>query len=295
MGKLVCDLCGSDDLIKSEGVFVCQGCGAKYSVEEARQMMGVAAPAPAPTPEPAANEASPVQDLLMGLVGFLAQEAQKASAPQTPAEINNIVCDSWKKAVSEYKAIEHPTQEQHQVMVDRAKECLGALDAAALSQPDAVVQAAVIYTNCKEICSSARGLKYHVQNEKGEWDKKGLGAFDKMELPGQSASWDAKYQEQHDYLVADYLRQNPELLERRTQLSAQEAQLEEQLGELKDEKRGKGFFNFDAKREVKERMEPVKQELGQVRSQLREIENASDKHVRQLIEAMRSQMKLIDL
>ena len=32
-------MCGSTDLIKQDGVFVCQSCGCKYSVEEAKKMM----------------------------------------------------------------------------------------------------------------------------------------------------------------------------------------------------------------------------------------------------------------
>lgn len=39
MKKLVCEMCGGADLIKQDGVFVCQNCGTKYSVEEARKMM----------------------------------------------------------------------------------------------------------------------------------------------------------------------------------------------------------------------------------------------------------------
>lgn len=39
MKKIVCEMCGSSDLVKKEGVFVCQSCGVKYSVEEAKQMM----------------------------------------------------------------------------------------------------------------------------------------------------------------------------------------------------------------------------------------------------------------
>lgn len=39
MKQLVCEMCGSTDLIKQDGVFVCQACGTKYSVEEARKMM----------------------------------------------------------------------------------------------------------------------------------------------------------------------------------------------------------------------------------------------------------------
>ncbi|MGN0691286.1 MAG: hypothetical protein ACI4K7_02940 [Oscillospiraceae bacterium] len=39
MKQLTCEMCGSTDLIKQDGVFVCQGCGCKYSVEEARALM----------------------------------------------------------------------------------------------------------------------------------------------------------------------------------------------------------------------------------------------------------------
>ncbi len=39
MKPLTCEMCGSNNLIKQEGVFVCQSCGTKYSVEEARKMM----------------------------------------------------------------------------------------------------------------------------------------------------------------------------------------------------------------------------------------------------------------
>ena len=39
MKKLTCEMCGGTDLIKDGGVFVCQTCGCKYSVEEAKKMM----------------------------------------------------------------------------------------------------------------------------------------------------------------------------------------------------------------------------------------------------------------
>lgn len=39
MKQLTCELCGSTDLIKKEGVFICQSCGTKYSVEEAKKLM----------------------------------------------------------------------------------------------------------------------------------------------------------------------------------------------------------------------------------------------------------------
>lgn len=39
MKQLTCEMCGSTDLMKSGGVFVCQTCGTKYSVEEAKKLM----------------------------------------------------------------------------------------------------------------------------------------------------------------------------------------------------------------------------------------------------------------
>ncbi len=39
MKKITCEMCGSTDLLKEDGVFVCQSCGTKYSKEEAKKMM----------------------------------------------------------------------------------------------------------------------------------------------------------------------------------------------------------------------------------------------------------------
>lgn len=36
---LTCEMCGSTDMLKQNGVFVCQSCGTKYSLEEAKRMM----------------------------------------------------------------------------------------------------------------------------------------------------------------------------------------------------------------------------------------------------------------
>ena len=38
MKKIVCDLCGESDFLKVNGLFECQVCGAKYTIEEARGM-----------------------------------------------------------------------------------------------------------------------------------------------------------------------------------------------------------------------------------------------------------------
>lgn len=39
MKQLTCEMCGSTELVKQDGFFVCQTCGMKYSVEDAKKMM----------------------------------------------------------------------------------------------------------------------------------------------------------------------------------------------------------------------------------------------------------------
>ena len=39
MNTLTCEMCGGTDLVKQDGYFVCQSCGCKYSIEEAKKMM----------------------------------------------------------------------------------------------------------------------------------------------------------------------------------------------------------------------------------------------------------------
>lgn len=41
MQAMVCELCGSNDIVKQDGMYVCQHCGTKYSVEEAKKLIGV--------------------------------------------------------------------------------------------------------------------------------------------------------------------------------------------------------------------------------------------------------------
>ncbi len=40
MQAIVCEMCGSNDIVKQDGLFVCQNCGTKYTLEEARKLMG---------------------------------------------------------------------------------------------------------------------------------------------------------------------------------------------------------------------------------------------------------------
>lgn len=39
MKKLVCEVCGSTDLVKQDGLFVCQHCGTKYTLDEVKNLL----------------------------------------------------------------------------------------------------------------------------------------------------------------------------------------------------------------------------------------------------------------
>ncbi len=39
MKKIICEMCGNNELIKKDGMFVCQFCGTKYTAEEAKKLV----------------------------------------------------------------------------------------------------------------------------------------------------------------------------------------------------------------------------------------------------------------
>ena len=39
MKALVCEMCGSKDLVKQDGMYVCKFCGTQYTTEEAKKLM----------------------------------------------------------------------------------------------------------------------------------------------------------------------------------------------------------------------------------------------------------------
>lgn len=39
MKAIVCEMCGSNDVVKQGGLYVCQNCGTKYDPEAAKKLM----------------------------------------------------------------------------------------------------------------------------------------------------------------------------------------------------------------------------------------------------------------
>lgn len=60
MKRIVCEMCEGTEFVKSEGLFICQDCGCKYTVEEARKLMVEVGETAAPRQEP--EQVSPEQE-----------------------------------------------------------------------------------------------------------------------------------------------------------------------------------------------------------------------------------------
>ena len=41
MKAIKCEMCGSNDIIKKDGYYVCENCGTKYTPDEARKMLKI--------------------------------------------------------------------------------------------------------------------------------------------------------------------------------------------------------------------------------------------------------------
>lgn len=93
MKKIVCELCDGTEFVKEGGMFVCQGCGTKYTAEEAKSMMKEVEGGPAVVGVPAGN---PNQQQIENLL-LLASNAYSAS--------NNEETEKYCNRAIEYDAM----------------------------------------------------------------------------------------------------------------------------------------------------------------------------------------------
>ena len=309
MAQPVCELCGSRDFAKQDGMFVCEGCGTKYTTEEARRLMME----PVVRDEPYAGRGPEerrfqqrdprddyrddrFRDEYRGHAPRQRWEEPERAADFDPQAyqaanqgtrgINNYICLGWQLLLREYQALEHPTKEQQRELADRATECLLILDNSTWSEPDDHVLSLLVYRNCDEIIDSVKNTRYYEQDAEGKWSSHSLPYDVKFTLPGQSESWEDKAAYHRGFLEKEYVSLYPEQWAQRGNLQRQAEDLQADLGDLKDEKRSKGFFNFAEKREVKDRMKPFKEELAQVRSQIRAIDDQVDAFVEDKLKAL---------
>ena len=349
----VCELCGNTNFVKEEGMFVCQGCGTKYSLEDARNLpatpasgvagadgatsaapgqatsdavapdattSGQAAPdtttsgqaasdaatsgqaAPdtaAPDTTASAKTAAPSVAQVVGGVAAAALGAlldaltspddfkpASASTANDARSINNYIAQGWQMTVDAFKKIEHPTKEQLDDVVAKAKDSLIALDNAAMLEPEKYVQNALIYNNCKAIEECVLDLDCYEKKD-GEWKRVSFPVKrSDVAIPGQKDSWTDKCDAHQQQIEHEYWGMHETEVALRAELEEQASKIRAQLDELKAEKRSKGFFNFTEKGEVKERMRPVKEQLKDVTEQIRTIERAAETYVRERIEEL---------
>ncbi|MBP3894036.1 MAG: hypothetical protein J6D34_08355 [Atopobiaceae bacterium] len=279
--SLTCELCGSTDFVKDQGVFVCRGCGCKYTLEEARDVMAQAAEAEAASQ---AHAAQPPQPPAMdSAVDFSPQIANGLQGAQAA---NNYICQGWRLLLDDYKRLEHPTKQQQDDLGRWAREVLVLLENAARLDPENHLQALLILGNCKTIADQAHQTEYYDKDSEGKWHRHSF-ALD-VKTPGQAASWEDLIRFHKGFLRERYLNNHPDEVDERAALVAQRETLEAQLAELKDEKRSKGFFNFAEKREVKDRMKPYKEELSQVNRQISELDGKVEAYIKQRVAELAS-------
>ena len=281
MAAPVCELCGATSFVKEDGMFTCQSCGTKYSPEEAQKLMRANATAEAaPAQQPVQTDAIPTPEQAAGF------EPQGAAAANGDArEINNHICRGFQLLAEEYERLEHPAKERHEEFLARARECVMVLDGAVQLDPSNHEANLLIINNCKEIEDAVQRAHYYDQDEEGKW-RSHTDAFCKVEIPGQKDSWDDKATFHRNFLEQQFVDLHTLDWQRRLELQGQVETLRAELDELKDEKRSKGFFNFSEKREVKERMKPVKDEIEGLNRQIRDIDRMVDAFVEDKLEAL---------
>lgn len=300
---LTCELCGSTDFLKDQGVFVCQGCGCKYTVEEARAVIArmakeerhatqeelhrrndpdarataAAAPAPEPAPE---QVAAPVMQAAGDFSQVVAGGLQGAQA------VNNYACQGWQMLLDEYKRLDHPSKTRQDELGARAREILILLDNASRLEPENHAQNLLILENCEEVVSQAHWTDYYDKDSEGKWRRHAF-ALD-VKIPGQSSSWSEMAKFHRSFLEQRYRDGHPDEQAERESLVVQREEIEGRLAELKSEKRGKGLFNFAEKREVKDRMKPVQEELSQVNWQISTLDDKVDDYVEKRLKELES-------
>lgn len=329
MAQLTCELCGSTQFVKDGGLFVCQGCGTKYTLEEAQRMLGQVAAAPAAAPgatvvvptatyvQPQPVAAAPIIINVPGAAPAPAPEQPAAPAPlieefeaspsgafdpskitagMTNRDINNYICQGFQQIMADYEKLPHPTENALRPITEKAKACLAALNNAAMIDPNDHVADILIFENCEQIVDAMRHAKVHEKKEDGSY-RTSTPLFTNskaLELPGEKDSWSAKAKYHKQFLIDEYTASHPLDAEQIAELEQVKAQLEAELAVLKEEKKSKGFFNFSEKGEVKERMRPYEAKLSEVNSQIYAIRNGAENYIEECLKSLSASFTRLD-
>ena len=240
-------------------------------------------PAPAPKPEPAPAPAPAPQPLPP-------LDVRGISASSDPREANNAICRAWQDVYAHYKGMNHPGEPEQRQLADRAREAIAALETLAMAMPDSHLECVLLYENCDEITDAVNG-SYHYEKDpdRDHWSTKFMPMNARLE-----DNWDNKAEYHKDFLREDYYKLHPEQSAVLSELEGRAAEISAELGDLKDEKRSHGFFDFSGKKEVKERMKPVKEELANVQGQMNAIRRDADGYIKERLRDIGSSWARLD-
>lgn len=91
MKKIVCELCEGTEFTKDGGMFVCNGCGTKYTAEEAKGMMKEVEGGAAPAPVGGAPAANPNQQQIENLLVLATNAFELDNNEETENYCNRIL------------------------------------------------------------------------------------------------------------------------------------------------------------------------------------------------------------
>ncbi len=91
MKKIVCELCEGTEFAKEGGMFVCQGCGTKYTPDEAKAMMKEVEGGVAPTPVIGSPSVNPNQQQIDNLLVLASNAFEGSNNEETEGYCNRII------------------------------------------------------------------------------------------------------------------------------------------------------------------------------------------------------------
>ena len=163
MKKIVCELCEGTEFTKENGMFVCMGCGTKYSAEEARSMMReVEGEAPVSTGSPVVGvpAGNPNQQQIDNLLILAANAKEAGNNQETESYCNQVIAldaTAYKAWLLKGKAIGWSTTLGNNRMEEAAHSFCKAIDFAPEDEKEEVkTQALEEIKNLGLACISLR-------------------------------------------------------------------------------------------------------------------------------------------
>lgn len=143
MKKIVCELCDGTEFVKEGGMFVCQGCGTKYTAEEAKSMMKEVEGAPVTVGAPAVN---PNQQQIENVLVLASTAYEASNLQESEAYCNKAIeldATSYKAWFLKGKAVGWSSTLENIRIEEAAHSFCKAIDFAPEDERDSIKNQAV--------------------------------------------------------------------------------------------------------------------------------------------------------